>query len=353
MSGIVTAYQPHYYPRLHYLARAQQADVFVIYDDVQFARGSPQHRAPIEYQGLEQLTIPVKHTGDEIRIDEARLDPSEPWPATHLRTLRGKYGSAADELAPFYERLCPSVLDVTYLRGNAERVADLVDDPDGRERVERCLALDERWRERKWEFDEIRGEKKRIEGRIAERKREDPSADIGDLVSEATEFEGRLGTTEGECRELRERRDRALVSLSLRLDRDAPVDWMAIRERWSLKGIDSEELMGDVGLVELTVPLLLELLDRFNVESTVVRSSELDVVHPGDASEYLARLTEHLDGDCYLSGGVGYENYFNEEPFDERGFDVLVQDWSPIWEDGNVCALDVLFGADDPSEYIE
>lgn len=351
MSGIVTAYQPHYYPRLHYLARAQQADVFVVYDDVQFVRGSPQHRAPIEYQGLEELSVPIRHTGSETRIDEARLDPSGPWPATHLRTLRGKYGSAADELAAFYERLCTSVLDVAYLRGNAEAVGKLVDGPDGRELVERWLALDEGWRERKRELDGIRGEKKRIESRIAERKREDPAADIGDLVSEATEFEGQLETAEGECRELRERRDRTLLALSKRIDGD-DVERMELRERWEMAGVEPEELLGDARLVDLTVPILTELFDRFDVESTVVRSSELDVVHPDDASEYLARLTEHLGGDCYLSGGVGYENYFDEAPFDERGFDVLVQDWEPTWEGGNVCALDVLFNAEDPGRYV-
>lgn len=31
MGRIVTGHQPRYYPRLHYLARAQQADAFVIF----------------------------------------------------------------------------------------------------------------------------------------------------------------------------------------------------------------------------------------------------------------------------------------------------------------------------------
>lgn len=89
MGTIVSAYQPHYYPQLHYLARAQQADTFVIYDDVQFSRRSPHHRAPIEHQQMERLSLPIRHADAEVRIDEARIDMSEPRPARHLRTLVG------------------------------------------------------------------------------------------------------------------------------------------------------------------------------------------------------------------------------------------------------------------------
>ena len=352
MSRIVTAYQPHYYPRLHYLARAQQADVFVIYDDVQFSRGSPQHHAPIEYYDREKLIIPVKHTGSKIPIDEARLDLSERWPAKHLQTLCGKYGSTAAELAPFYENICTSVLDIDFLRENTDTVAELAGGSRGRELVDRCVRRDAEWRERKHELDDVRREKERIEGRIAERKREDPAADIDDLVSKADEFNERLDGSEADCRSLKEQRNRAVMALSEQLSGNDPVQWLQLHELWMVTGIDPEELMGDTKLIELTIPILNELLKRFDVTSTVVRSSELDIEHPGDASEYLARMTEAFDGDSYLSGGVGYENYLDEEPFEERGMDVLVQDWEPTWEDGNVCALDVLFGADDPGQYI-
>ncbi len=352
MGRIVTAYQPHYYPRLHYLARAQQADVFVIYDDVQFSRGSPQNRAAIEYQGMESLVAPVQHTGRDSPIDEAALDMSNPWPATHAETLIGKYGAVAKELVPFYERLCARILDIDFLRENPETVADLAGGSHGRELVDRYEQRDAEWRTRKREMDELRHEKKNIEGRIAERKCEDPNAGIEDLVSEVNGFAEQLEAAEADAQETKEARNQVLMALSEQLSENDPVQWLQLHELWMVTGIDPEELMGDTKLIELTIPILNELLKRFDVTSTVVRSSELDIEHPGDASEYLARMTEAFDGDGYLSGGVGYENYLDEEPFEERGIEVLVQDWEPTWEDGNVCALDVLFGADDPGQYI-
>lgn len=352
MNGTVAIYQPHYYPRLHYLARARQADVFVVYDDVQFVRGSPHHRAPIEHYDREWLTIPVRHTGVDTPLCEARLDMSVPWPDTHLRTLVGKYGRAAEELTEFYERLCAAVVDVEFLRENAADARSLAAGSRGEGLVDECLRWDDEWRRRKREVDDLRAEKNRIADRIRERKQVDPSADIDDLIADADAVNDRLSEAEVVCTDAQERRNQTLVTLSRSVDFGDDAETLPMKRLWELAGVEPTELMADVKLVDLTVPLLEELLGRFGVTSTVVRSSELPVERSDDASEYLAGLTEYLGGDCYLSGGVGYENYLDEEPFDERGIDVAVQDWTPPWEDGNVCALDVLFGSDRPAQYV-
>ncbi|WP_114575497.1 WbqC family protein [Saliphagus sp. LR7] len=344
MTGLVAAYQPHYYPRLHYLARARQADVFVIYDDVQFSRSSPHHRAPIDYQGRSWLTVPVRNTGVETPIDDARIDMSEPWPARHLRTLVGKYGEAATELRPFYERLCPPLVDASDLRENPP--ADAGDDE-----VDAWRMVDAEWRTRRRRLDRLRARKNRLGDEIALRKREDPAAPVEGLVAAAADLESRLERVEGDCRELKARRDRSLAALSAELE--GTVEGTPMERRWELEGVDVGEWAGEVRLVDLTVPLLSELFDRFGVGSRVVRSSELPVERTGDAPEYLARLTEHFGGDGYLSGRTGYENYMRTGPFERRGLEVLVQDWTPDWEGGNVCALDVLYGAEDPSRWIE
>jgi hypothetical protein len=211
----VTAYQPRYYPRLHYLARAQQADVFIIYDDVEFSRQSRQHRTRFGGNS-DWLTIPIRRDADHASIADVRVDQNHPWERTHLNTLRAAYGGNAVDatLAEFY---------------------DFPDDPR---------------------------------------------------------------------------------------------------------------------LVDVTVPILRELLDRFGIDSTVYLSSDMDASHPGDPSEYLARLTEEVDGDQYISGARGYENYLDETPFDRRGQSVTVQNWEPTWPDGNACCLDVLFDTDDPGTYV-
>jgi hypothetical protein len=191
-------------------------DTFVLYDEVEFSRQSPQHRAQIEFGGKTWLTIPIRHTGNETLIKDAEIDMNQHWQRTHTNTLKAKYGgNAATQFEPFYD------------------------------------ALDD-----------------------------------------------------------------------------------------------------DARLVELTIPLLEELFDLFEVESAIVRSSTLDFDRTDDPSVNLARLVAELDGNEYVSGGRGYRNYLDETPFDERDIDVSVQDWTPTWDDGNVCSLDVLFGADDPSIHV-
>lgn len=354
MSTTVAVYQPHYYPRLHYLERAQEADVFVIYDDVEFSRRSRHHRAHIDYYDKEWLTVPVSHTGQETLITEARVDMSVPWPARHLQTLVGKYGEEATDLEPFYRRLCISVVDPETLRDDVDRVRELAADPEIDALVDDWVRIDTEWRRRLEEHQvaELRAEKERLDERISERKQADPTADIDDLLAEATEINERLETAADACQEFEERRNRTLVELSRALGHDREIDRLPLYELWNLDGVDPERWTADVRLADVTVPLVEELLERFDVTSTVVRSSELELAHPGDASEYLAALTDHFDGDAYLSGAVGYENYLEEDPFDERGIDVLIQDWTPSWEEGNVCALDVLYEADDPGRYI-
>lgn len=216
MGTSIAVYQPRYYPRLHYFARAQMVDTFVLYDDVEFSRQSPQHRAQIDFGGKTWLTVPVKHTGNDTLIVEAEIDMNRHWRRKHVNTLKAKYGAdAAAQFKPFYE-----VLD------------------------------------------------------------------------------------------------------------------------------------DDARLVELTVPILEELFDRFDIESDIVRSSRINFKRNDDPSANLVRLIEKLDGSEYVSGGRGYKNYLDQNPFDERGINVRVQDWDPEWDDGNVCSLDVLFEADDPAKYV-
>ncbi|ADB61055.1 Seryl-tRNA synthetase, class IIa-like protein [Haloterrigena turkmenica DSM 5511] len=350
MNQTVAAYQPRYFPRLHYLARVQQADVFVIYDDIEFSRCSRQHRALIDYDDRNWLTVPVRHTSTDVRIDEARIDMSSPWPVRHIKTLRGKYGAAADEWKPTYERLCVSPVAVETLRKRRDEVARHV----GPELVDECLRFDDELCARRQESQlrDLRERKNRLARQVANRKRTDPNADVADLIARSETVKEELAAAETACRRLRRQRDQLLVDIGASLDGEADFERLSMARLWELEGVAPGELMVDVRLVDLTIPILLELFDRFDIESSVVRSSELPVAHPGDPSEYLARLTDYLGGDRYLTGEVGYENYLDETPFRERGQEVAVQDWSPTWVDGNVCALDVLYEAENPSAYL-
>ena len=218
MSQSVVVYQPCYYPKLHYLARINSADLFVIFDDVEFSRRSRQHRCEIDFGSNRWLTIPVKHDGNRTLIKDARIDNSARWHTEHIETLVHKYGSDARRFEPFYNAVA---------------------------------------------------------------------------------------------------------------DEEHPL------------------------LVDVTVPTLQELLDAFEVNVELYRSSRMDATHQGNATTYLADIVEEVGGDEYICGRRAYESYLDEPEFERRDIDVGIQDWKPTWKDGNVCALDLIFGAKEPATYIE
>lgn len=104
----LAAYQPQYFPRLHYFARMLDADVFALSDYVQFVRA---HRYPLgegefkrgkSYQadtpirssnGLLHLTVPIKH-GGSLPINETRISYDKRWQEKHLYSLKTNYGGA-------------------------------------------------------------------------------------------------------------------------------------------------------------------------------------------------------------------------------------------------------------------
>lgn len=217
MNVKTVVYQPCYFPKLHYISRINNADNLIIFDDVEFSRRSRQHRAEIDFNDKRWLTIPIRHTGSNIKINEALIDNSQRWQDKHMGTLRHKYNENIDFLQSYY--------------------------------------------------DQTR-------------------------------------------------------------DLEHPL------------------------FVEFTVNTLDALFNKFNINTTVHRSSEIPISHPGDPSEYIAQLTEYTSGTVYVCGQRAYDEYLDDSFFHDRGIDIEVQDWTPNWPDGNVCSLDVLCNADNPSEFI-
>jgi len=87
--------QPTYLPWAGYFSLIYCADCFVFLDDVQLERQSWQTRNRISLNGREQmLSIPVKKTGLQTKIDDAYVDDSTQWRKKHRKTLRQAYGTA-------------------------------------------------------------------------------------------------------------------------------------------------------------------------------------------------------------------------------------------------------------------
>lgn len=91
---VVAIHQPNYLPWLGWIAKAAQADVLVLLDDVQFEKGGPTNRVDVKTaSGRTRLTVPVRTSGPQIpRIDALEIAPDRRWAARHAATLLQSYG---------------------------------------------------------------------------------------------------------------------------------------------------------------------------------------------------------------------------------------------------------------------
>lgn len=94
----VVILQPSYVPWRGYFHQVQRADLFVLYDDVQYDDRGWRNRNRIKTaQGSRWLTIPVRSKGaqtDAVPIDRIAIDWSHDWARKQLATLRHAYARA-------------------------------------------------------------------------------------------------------------------------------------------------------------------------------------------------------------------------------------------------------------------
>lgn len=101
----VAIHQPEHLPWGGFFEKARQADLLVLLDDVQFAKGNVQNRARILANGsLQWLTVPVVQAGrmsSQIRYTQIA---ETSWRERYLRTLESAYGKAP-HFGEIYEEL--------------------------------------------------------------------------------------------------------------------------------------------------------------------------------------------------------------------------------------------------------
>lgn len=94
---ILAVMQPTYMPWMGYFDLIDQADQFVLLDDVQLARQSWQTRNRIRGpNGSElMLSIPIRHDGNlDCSIAQTRISESGPWRKKHVRSIQQAYARA-------------------------------------------------------------------------------------------------------------------------------------------------------------------------------------------------------------------------------------------------------------------
>ena len=88
---IVTIHQPQYLPWLGYFDKANNADVFILLDDVQFKKNDWQNRNRIRTsQGWQWLTVPVLHNHGQ-SILEVKINNATNWTKAHFNALQMNY----------------------------------------------------------------------------------------------------------------------------------------------------------------------------------------------------------------------------------------------------------------------
>ncbi|RME32381.1 MAG: hypothetical protein D6786_10750 [Gammaproteobacteria bacterium] len=91
----VAIMQPTYLPWSGYFDLMDQADCFVLLDDVQFSRQSWQQRNRIlGPQGGHWLTVPVRRAGTPQRILEVEIETTTPWRRKHRDAILQGYAGA-------------------------------------------------------------------------------------------------------------------------------------------------------------------------------------------------------------------------------------------------------------------
>ncbi len=114
--------QPTYLPWLGYLDLVDQVDVFVLLDDVQFAKRSWQQRNRIKTPaGLAWLTVPTRVKGrSEQRIIDVDIASDPSFPRDHLRSIDLNYRRTAH-----YAPLADSFAQALTAAAADRRLADL------------------------------------------------------------------------------------------------------------------------------------------------------------------------------------------------------------------------------------
>ncbi len=105
--------QPSYLPWLGYFDQYQWADVFVLYDDVQYDRNGWRNRNRIlAPYGVQWLTVPVclKGMGFPL-IREVKINGQVKWGQKHLRSLKQAYAKC-----PFFDEIYPPLEAVIQRR---------------------------------------------------------------------------------------------------------------------------------------------------------------------------------------------------------------------------------------------
>lgn len=108
--AIVVIHQPDFIPYLGFFDRLLKADIYVIYDNVQFVKGSRSwtNRDKIKTRkGEKWLTVGTKKMPRDTAINQILLSKDFDWRGEHLNLIRENYKNSQ-----FYSEIMPYILEL-------------------------------------------------------------------------------------------------------------------------------------------------------------------------------------------------------------------------------------------------
>ena len=113
----VAILQPGYLPWLGFFEQVYQADLFILYNDVQYTKQDWRNRNRIKTpHGVQYLTVPVGKVPTHTLIQEVRLPKDSTWKEKHLRLIRQAY-QHAPYFALYFEPIGACIqADYAYLQ---------------------------------------------------------------------------------------------------------------------------------------------------------------------------------------------------------------------------------------------
>jgi len=107
MKKTVVIHQPDFLPYLGFFHRLLSADLYIVFDNVQFLRRGWHHRDKIKtINGEKWLTIGIKKAPQNTKIHNIYLANNN-WKTKHLEMLKNSYRKAAyyQEIYPYLQEL--------------------------------------------------------------------------------------------------------------------------------------------------------------------------------------------------------------------------------------------------------
>jgi len=108
-SRVAVILQPSYLPWLGYFAQMHRSDIFILYDDVQYDKGSWRNRNRIKTpQGTQWLTVPVLTKAQNWPTNrDIKINNASDWRRKHLIALKQNYSRAPyfKDYIVFFEEL--------------------------------------------------------------------------------------------------------------------------------------------------------------------------------------------------------------------------------------------------------